>query len=231
MLSEKEIDDLPQDSELAIFELCRLFLATYDNTSEEEDALYYEDYLQLYALLSVYVEKHPHLIMEEATLVGSETSDPGKIHDTIAMLHEEVGSRQAQLKLSGFKEKYKNQLGRQFCYEFSQGDLDKIQSILNELRELLSHSESLDEEHKSRLLSRLENLQSEMHKKVSDLDRFWGLVGDAGVVIGKLGKDAKPMVDRIKEITEIVWRTQSRAEELPSGTPLNLLPSLDDNDA
>ena len=52
------------------------------------------------------------------------------------------------------------------------------------------------------------------------MDRFWGLIGDAGVVVGKLGNDAKPIVDRIREIADIVWRTQSRAEELPSGTKL-----------
>ena len=57
-----------------------------------------------------------------------------------------------------------------------------------------------------------------MHKKVSDLDRFWGLIGDAGVAPGKLGNDAKPIVDRIREIAGITWNTQSRAEELPSGT-------------
>lgn len=61
---------------------------------------------------------------------------------------------------------------------------------------------------------------------MSDIDVFWGLVGDAGVAIGKFGKDAKPFVDRIREITDIVWRTQSRAEELPSGTPTPLLENL-----
>jgi hypothetical protein len=66
------------------------------------------------------------------------------------------------------------------------------------------------------LLSRLEKLQSELHKRVSDLDRFWGLVGDAGVVLGKLGTDAKPIVDRVREIAQITWKTQSRTEELPS---------------
>ena len=43
------------------------------------------------------------------------------------------------------------------------------------------------------------------------------------MVLGKLGQDAKPIVDRIKEVAEIVWQTQSRAEELPSGTEIPLL--------
>lgn len=71
----------------------------------------------------------------------------------------------------------------------------------------------------------MERLQSELHKKGSDLDKFWGLIGDAGVAIGKFGKDAKPFVDRIREITGIVWRTQSAAEELPSGTKIPFLDS------
>jgi hypothetical protein len=55
------------------------------------------------------------------------------------------------------------------------------------------------------------------------LDRFWGLVGDAGVVLAKLGDNAKPIIECVKQITEIVWRAQGRAEQLPSNMPPNLL--------
>jgi hypothetical protein len=91
------------------------------------------------------------------------------------------------------------------------------------LRVNISESPDIEEKHKQRLLQRLEKLQAELHKKMSDLDRFWGLVGEAGIVLGKFGKDAKPLVDRIREITDIVWRTQSRAEELPSDTQSPLI--------
>ena len=107
-------------------------------------------------------------------------------------------------------------LGVKFAYEFSQGDLERIQSLLNDLRSLVSASEKFKPEHQQRILARLETLQRELHKKVSDLDRFWGLVGDAGVMLAKLGNDAKPIVDRVREIADIVWNTQGRAEELPS---------------
>lgn len=52
---------------------------------------------------------------------------------------------------------------------------------------------------------------------MSNLDQFWGLIGEAGVVLGKLGQDAKPFVDRVREVVDIVWRVQSIAEELPTG--------------
>lgn len=105
-----------------------------------------------------------------------------------------------------------------FAYEFSEGDLDRIQTLINELREHISGSNLFEQEHQQRLLKRLEKLQSEMHKKMPDLDRLWGLVGDAGVALGKFGTDAKPIVDRIKELTKITWNTQARKEELSSDT-------------
>jgi hypothetical protein len=63
----------------------------------------------------------------------------------------------------------------------------------------------------------------ELHKKMSNLDKFWGLIGDAGVTLGKFGEEAKPFVDRIREIVDIIWRVQSIAEELPIGNSQPLL--------
>ena len=107
-------------------------------------------------------------------------------------------------------------LGTQFAYEFAPADFNRIQVLLNELRDHVAASSDFEPDHKRRILARLESLQRELHKRVSDLDRFWGLVGDAGVVMAKLGNDAKPIVDRIREIADIVWNTQGRAEQLPS---------------
>lgn len=135
-------------------------------------------------------------------------------------ISQEIRDKTAKTEISSVRSRFKSILGSGFLYEFSQGDLERTQRLLNELRETIGSNEKLEPDHKSRLLRRLEALQSELHKKISDLDKFWGLIGDAGVVLGKLGKDAKPIVDRVREIADIVWQTQSRAEELPSGTSL-----------
>jgi len=123
-----------------------------------------------------------------------------------------------ELKIHTYKNRYTTAFKSSFAYEFSQGDLERVQNLINELRGHIADSQSLDSKHRQRLLNKLEKLQSELHKKVGDMDRLWGLVGEAGVVLGKLGKDAKPIVDRVREIAGIVWETQARAEELPSGT-------------
>lgn len=103
-----------------------------------------------------------------------------------------------------------------FGYDFSEADISRVQTLIDELRKLLTADSSLDDDHKRRLLFRLEKLQKELHKRVSDLSNFYTLMGDAGVALGKLGTDAKPFVDRIKEILQIGWKAQARAEKLPS---------------
>ena len=115
-----------------------------------------------------------------------------------------------------------------FHYAFSLGDQERIQMLINELRQIIGESSIYEESHKQRILRRLEALQGELHKKLADLDRFWGLIGDAGVAIGKFGKDVKPVVDRIREITEIVWSRQAEIEGLPPPTGLPQLPPPDD---
>ena len=126
----------------------------------------------------------------------------------------------ANLKFQAIKGQYAAVLGKAFSFEFSQGDLDRVQALISELRKLISETPGFEDSHRRRLLLRLEKLQSELHKRMSDLDHFWGLIGDAGVALGKFGDDAKPLVDRFAEIVNIVWRTQAKAEELPSGASL-----------
>uniref|UniRef100_UPI0017492F50 hypothetical protein n=1 Tax=Pseudomonas sp. FEN TaxID=2767468 RepID=UPI0017492F50 len=126
-----------------------------------------------------------------------------------------VGQSSAK-KLEALKKSFGVTLANGFAYEFTEGDLSRIQTIINELRGLLTKDSALDEGHKRRLLRRLEELQKELHKKVSDLSHFYGLMGDFGVAVGKLGKDAKPFTDRIKELIGFAWKAQARAEQLPS---------------
>lgn len=151
-----------------------------------------------------------------------------KIRDFFSIIRSDFERILTKNTITELRNKYNTAFNNTFSYEFTTGDLEKVQKLINELRDNISNSELFTAEHKQRLLRRLEKIQSELHKKVSDLDRFWGLIGDAGVVIGKFGNDAKPIVDRIKEIADIVWRTQSKSEELPSGTTLPFLNSKGD---
>lgn len=129
--------------------------------------------------------------------------------------HELIGQTSAS-KLDSLKKQYAITLTNGFGYEFTDGDLKRIQQLINELREMVSANTDLDVGHKQRMLKRLEKMQSELHKKMSDISRFYELMGDAGVALGKLGEGAKPFVERIKELAGIAWKSQARAEQLQS---------------
>lgn len=156
---------------------------------------------------------------------GNIEQDIDSIFDVFYAISEEYRALCARRKFKSISDKYTGLFKNEFMYHFSDNEVDKIQELINILREEISKSTLFEEEHQQRLLKRLEKLQAEIHKKMSDLDRFWGLVGDAGVAIGKFGKDAKPIVDRIRELTDVVWGAQRRAEKLPDNSSNPLIDS------
>ncbi len=129
-----------------------------------------------------------------------------------------------QARMSAHKKRFDLGLGSTFSYEFSQGDLDRVQTLLNELRNLIGAVDGLNEEHRQRVLASLEKLQRELHKKVSDFDRLYGLAAQLSSLMHKAGTDSKPIIDRVREMLGIAWETQARGDELPSGTEPPLLP-------
>lgn len=178
----------------------------------------YDKLVEAYALLAEVINANMLPIKVDVPVITGPFSTQvcRSYFEFVRNVHAACILVQSEGRVASFREKFRVGLGKTFLYEFSQGDLVEVQGLINELRGLISESKDLDQNHKQRLLRRLEQLQSELHKKMSDLDRFWGLIGDAGVVLNKLGNDAKPIVDRIREISQITWKTQSRAEELPS---------------
>jgi hypothetical protein len=150
-----------------------------------------------------------------------------KIHELFENIRIRVEQNILQLDSEELFNKSKSRFDAKFgtilTYKFAGNDFERIQKLVNELRSLISQSKRLDDKHKYRLIKRLEKIQAELNKNVTDLDRFWGLVADGAVILRKLGEDSKPIVDRIREITDIIWRAQSTAEELPSNAPPVLL--------
>lgn len=170
------------------------------STLKENDLIYYGEY--------------------DPTIEPDMNAVCGTISKFLSLVQNQLIGAAAEVKLENLKKQMSIRLTNNFAYEFTDGDLTRVQELINELRSHITSSKELEQNHRQRLLKRLEKLQNEIHKKVSDLDNIYGLIGDAGVVLGKLGKDAKPIVDRIRELTNITWRTQARAEELSSDAPL-----------
>ena len=222
LYDEPFLQSLDDDPKLGLYAICSRFMEARPR------GVGFEEHLEAYALIEAYVTATEMDLVVPPLPVNRDQRMKAIvqfIHKTQQDLLPYIQSEEEQRLLQNFRGEFAAHIGKAFVYEFSSGDLEKIQKLLNELRDLVSKSKMFEEKHRRRLLKRVERLQQELHKKQSDLDHFWGLVGDAGVALGKFGEDAKPFVDRIREITDIVWRTQSRAEELPSDAKPALLQS------
>lgn len=224
---ESFIEALPDNPELAGKEILDALIHFHKNLPGDEEVNHYDDYLRTFTLLCVFAESHGIYLPIPLFSVN--------VKDNILRIVQFFSNARApiiQKFASGNTDKYKTvierKFGKRFHYQFSDGDIKRIQVLINELREIIKDTESLDIDHRTRLLKRLEKLQSELHKTVSDLDRFWGLLIEGSIVLKKIGENAKPIVDRIQEIINIVWRVQARAEELPSNVPLELPSSEND---
>ncbi len=86
----------------------------------------------------------------------------------------------------------------------------EIQNKIDDLRKAIQENTLLTPSHKRRLLSRLERMQLELHKVMSDYDVFLGGVVDAANAAGQVGEDVKPLIDRFREIAEVFWRKSSQ---------------------
>ncbi|MFG0529849.1 hypothetical protein ACF8FB_05825 [Pseudomonas sp. yb_2] len=208
---------------------CNYALDMVDQTAEwsvEEHELL----LECYALISAMEDAGLISIFADLRDIDADLRSACiKLHQYLEAVYEELEKELADHRLKAMKSRFADLVAHGFSYEFTEGDVNRIQVLINELRTLISDNTELEDQHKRRLLKRLEKLQSEMHKKMSDLDHFYGLTVEGSVMLKKVGGNLKPIVDRISEITKITWATQSRAEDLPSGSEPPLLGHDDDS--
>lgn len=215
----EQIKDDPIAGAIAACDFVDAVLGNANAWVESDEELLFEIYALLVSLQEAgrisYIEDTPDFKAPFPNICGrfSQFVDGVK-----GQLQTQRRDQTNERRLDQFKSHFSITLNNTFGYEFTDGDLKRIRALINELRELITDNTELDEDHKRRLLKRLEKMQSEIHKKVSDLNAFYGLAVEASVVLKKVGENAKPIVDRIKELTGISWNTQARAENLPSGT-------------
>lgn len=160
--------------------------------------------------------------------LGKGLSDPdlmGSIRQFMANLRAEVRKLELTKLTEDAAASFEMTLGKEFAVSLNENDKSKIQQHIDELRKLLSATEEFSESHRRRIVKRLERMQSELHKKFSDMDVFYGGFVDAGVALGKFGEVSKPFFDRMKDIRDIVWSAQRKAEGLENNSEPPQLPS------
>lgn len=169
---------------------------------------HHESYIEALALLKAFTE-HRHLPLGQIPPMSPNKQE--NVNNAVSLWHSFGETAKAQkLKLDASSlladkaEQYTSLFSNAPAYEFSDTDFARVQTLINELRELINKSNLITDDHKRRLLRRLEAMQCEIHKKTSDIDRFWGFIGEAGITVRKFGEDMKPISDRVTELGRII---------------------------
>lgn len=160
-----------------ILKICDIFKnwsGTMITGAQKQDN--YQLYLEAYAafeakLLAIGVEFEAAKFIEE-----NFKHNIGVIIDFVTQIENNYKTEQRKLYtseiISTSRNKFQQDLDIGFYYKFSDGDLKRIQELINELRDEISSNKIFKDDHKERLLMKLDGLQKELHKNVSSLDKF-----------------------------------------------------------
>lgn len=229
LYSEEHLLSLPEDPVDATIALCEEFMQrarTLNDRSLQMGGMTALTYLRQFVLLHAIPIGSPTELSSVAT---------GKDYVNIInqLWHELRAYKRSQLALEADKQAVQrvravmeHRKGLRIIYEFSEADHELLQKQINQLRDTISKCPDLTDEHRQRLLARVEKVQAELHKKVSNIDQFWGLLGETTIAVGKFGKAADPILIHVKQIADTVFRTIEKVEGLVYGPP-QILPPRD----
>jgi hypothetical protein len=202
----KLLQGLPADNVEAMAALCGEF-ERFDGHSRQLPE-HHGDYVEALSILrgfaiarEINLEPFPEIGPQRHQNVASVSAYFGRLRDQTRM---ELTGRYSRGYFETKTEEYVALFSRVAVYEFSETEFKRVHELVRELRELIRSSSLITDDHKRRLLRRLEAMQAELHKKTSDIDRFWGFIGEAGIAMRKFGEDLSPISERVLELGGIV---------------------------
>jgi len=229
---EEFLKSLPDDWHYAIEEIAKKFTQAR-NSYDLSNKKYYYIVEETQRLLQVFCEKYKLGRRHIPAPTGSRKTYVENIHtfinNSLGDAKQEIQKQDDEQRLNHYKNVFEIALSSVFHFEFTEGDLDRIQQLINELRDLISKNKIIKQKHKQRLLSKLENVQKEFHKTMTTLDLSLGAIIETGVALGRFGEDVKPLTDRIGELAGIILSSQKRAYGLPSSLTFKLLGQSEDD--
>lgn len=235
IFSKSFIDSLPDDNDEALIQICTVYKTFVKGMPDPIKAKdHYENILRAHSFLKVFLRTKGLRQQLNFNIGDTPIIDVRDIENDFNRISSNTKSRLSLRKrqnlLDKFDEENVSLIGDGLKIEIPESNLKEIQALINQLRDEIQKSHVLPEGHRVRLLRRLEKFQSELHKTMSNLDTFWSFFGDAGAVLGKFGKEVKPLVDQIREIAKIITNCLVASQGLPQGTILFLPGIPTDND-
>jgi hypothetical protein len=202
----RSLNSLPADPVEALAALCAEFERLDGHARQLPE--HHDDYVEALSILRAFamardtkLEPFPDIGPLRHKNIGNIATYFSELRGTV---RSELSNRHARGYFETKTEEYVALFSKVPVYEFSEPDFKRVQDLVNELRDLIRGSSLIAEDHKRRLLRRLEAMLGELHKKTTDIDRFWGFIGEAGIAMRKFGQDLEPISERVLELGGIV---------------------------
>jgi len=223
---EAFLESLPHDPAEACISICRQAIAFYRSRASDigkrtlsDD---HETYMTGLALLKAYTERHPHEFEDPLPKLSSSATENSRA--ILTYMDRLKGFMQQQVMEDQFdtlRVKYSALLDRgRSHYHFDEDAMRRIRRDIHLVREVLKDKSDLAEDQRQRIGARLGKLESELNRPDTDLDRFWGLIGEASLCAAKLGEGSELIDNGIRLILSIVWQAQCEAAGVEANTPL-----------
>jgi len=132
--------------------------------------------------------------------------------------------RDAAETAESLEEHFAALLDENLGYDLPEQQLTQLRGFVTALQEKISSANAPCEHRRDRLLKRLEKLQSELHSKLSSLDRLYGTTMEVLVVAQTLGDKSKAVLDIAGKIFAIIWAVHSRKDGRGLSQPVVPLP-------
>jgi len=202
--SRELIAQLPEDTDEAIVTLATEYHRMVSSLGGSRD--FDHDFLEVYALIDAFIASR-ELTFRLPPATPPNIDRQGVLGELISAKNsaeQRIYQRDAKAHFESKSDEYRALLSKAPTYEFSDDEFTRLQLLVSEIRSEIQKAVLITEDHKRRLLRRLEAMQAELHKKTSEIDRFWGFIAEAGIVARKFGEDLKPLNDRVVELGKIV---------------------------
>jgi len=226
IFTSERLAKIPKDPTEGLLHICDIFFSEIDqNTDPQETDM--KDYIECYALLRKYTEARGFDYNLNPIPINL-TNIAGFVRNEFIAVQSNTRKTSQQKTEQSFENFFSNHFQGGQNFELSDGDIQEIQRLTNDLRSRILQTLDLEEKHKQRIISRLEAMQKEIHKVQSNFDVLTGTMCEVLSVIKKAGDAAEPWTRIVKNIMHIAWASQGRVYELSSSIPMTLLPNINE---
>ena len=212
MFTPKEIADFPADGFEAGEIVNKRWLSFLNaNKHSTLKGSRYDQYMAWSGFATVFVNRYADIYAK--TMLSEKIVPNRKKNVTnVESRLEQIGSiSRDALEVSRSKKASKDHatlfakaMAQQVAYEFTDDEYERMQVLMRELHRLITKSEDIEPNHKKRLLERLAQLHSDLHKVMSDIDRPFGVLVEIIYSLKDKAETIKPILDVTESMSKII---------------------------